>query len=246
MSNIVVTGASAGIGAELARQLGQQGHQLVLGARRLEKLREVAASIEAPTECVPTDVTRRSDVEALRDVALERFGAIDVWGNNAGRGITQLTLDLTDEDLDEMWANNVKSVLYGVQAVVPHKKERGRGQIINVSSFLGRVPAVTARSAYSACKAAVNSLTANLRSDLRDSGIAVTLIIPGMVATSFQANARHAPPTQPAAPPGVPIQTAAEVAAVIARTIEDPVAEIYTNPAHEAVVAKYYEPITKG
>ena len=94
-----------------------------------------------------------------------------------------------------------------------------------------------------ACKAAMNSLSANLRGDLRETGIVVTLVIPGMVATLFSASALHAPQETQEGPPGAQLQTAAEVAAVIIRTIEQPVPEIYTNPAHAAIVAKYYQDV---
>ena len=240
---IVITGASEGIGAELARQLGKQGHKLVLGARTESKLKQTADSIDAETLAVPTDVTKRTDAEKLRDQAIAKFGHIDVWVNNAGRGITRPVLELSDDDLDDMWSVNVKSVMYGAQAVVPHMRARKTGQIINVSSMLGRIPMASVRSVYSACKAAVNSLTANMRNDLRGSGVDVTLIIPGMVATGFHMNTRHAPETRPEAPPGMQIQTAEEVAAVIVDVINKPVPEVYTNPAHAPVAAKYYQDV---
>ena len=244
---IVITGASEGIGAELARQLGKLGHKLVLAARTESKLKEVADNIDAETLIVPTDVTKRADVDNLRDRAIEKFGHVDVWVNNAGRGITRPVLELNEQDLDDMWDINVKSVMFGVWSIVPHMRERKAGQIINVSSFLGRVPVASPRSVYSACKAAVNSLTANLRNDLRGSGVNVTLIIPGMVATAFHANTKHVPEAgarpgaMPSPPPGMQVQSAEEVAGVIVNAIAEPVPEVYTNPAHAPVAAKYYE-----
>src|SRR4029079_1504045 len=163
---IVRTGASGGIGAALARQLGAEGHRLALAARREKELAEIAAQCGAGTLAVVTDGTRREDVLTLRDRALAAFGQVDVWINNAGRGIGKPTLELTDEDFDAIMAVNVKSALYGMQSIVPHFKERGAGHLINVSSFLGRVPLASVRSVYSAAKAALNSLTANLRTDL--------------------------------------------------------------------------------
>ena len=146
---VVITGASAGIGAALAQRLATEGHGLVLGARRAVELRPESRGASA-AHAVETDVTRRADVERLRDEAIDAFGGFDVWVNNAGRGITRSVLDLSDEDVDEMIAVNPKSALYGMQAAVPHFIERGRGHLINVSSFLGRVPLATFRSAYSA------------------------------------------------------------------------------------------------
>ena len=245
---IVITGASAGIGAEIARRLGADGHQLVLAARRAPELEKVAAEAEKAGSpraiAVATDVTRREDLEALRDAAIAAFGGFDVWINNAGRGITKSVLDLTGDDVDEMMSINVKSALYGSQIAAAHFTERGGGQIINVSSFLGRVPMATVRSVYSAAKAALNSLTANLRVELkaRNPNIHVTLVMPGMVATEFAKNALNAPPDA-AVYAGSHVQTAQQVADIVAGVIETPVAEVYTNPSSAAMARAYYEDV---
>ena len=244
---IVITGASAGIGAATARRLAS-GNQLVLAARREKELAEVAA--ETHGLAVATDVTKRNDVERLRDEAIRAFGSIDVWINNAGRGITRNVLDLTDADFDEMMLVNVKSALYGMQAIVPHFISRGRGQIINISSFLGRVPIAAHRSAYNAAKAALNALTANLRADLQREHpqIQVSLVMPGLVATEF---ARNVIGTPSAAPPpwitggGMKPQSAEEVADAIANVIEHPRAEVYTNPASPEMAKRYFEELAK-
>ena len=190
---LVITGASAGIGAAVARHAGAQGAHLVLAARRAPEL-EQAAKASAPDALpVVTDVTVRAQVEALARAAVERFGHVDVWINNAGRGITRSASELTDDDIDAMIRDNVKSALYGVQAILPHFRSRGAGQIINVSSMLGRVPFAPFRSAYSAAKHALNAITASLRMELRAScpGVVVTLVSPGVVATDFGLNAMH-------------------------------------------------------
>jgi short-subunit dehydrogenase len=245
--NIVVTGASSGIGAELARQLAAQGHRLALAARRERELAEVAAQCGPGTLTVVTDVRHRAEVERLRDRALAGLGHVDVWINNAGRGIGKPVLELTDEDFDEMMAVNTKSALYGMQAIVPHFKERGAGHLINVSSFLGRVPVATVRSAYNAAKAALNSLTANLRVDLRKEfpGIHVSLVMPSVVTTEFAQHALAAGTEGGGPPPNSPMkpQTPEEVAAAIVSVIEHPVAEIFTNPAAPALARRYYEDI---
>ena len=175
MKSIVITGASAGIGAAIARRLGRDGNKLALAARREDLLRDVARQSAPDAIAVVADVTRREDVERLRDEALRAFGGVDVWINNVGRGISRSVLDLTDDDLDEMMRVNVKSALYGMQAVVPYFLERGRGHLINISSFLGRVPIAAHRSAYNAAKAALNALTANLRADVVGQGVEVSL-----------------------------------------------------------------------
>jgi short-subunit dehydrogenase len=234
---VVITGASGGIGAALARELGKNGHRLVLGARRLEALTQVAKE-SGDARAVACDVTRRADVERLRDEALRAFGHIDVWVNNAGRGVTRPVLELSDADVDEMMLVNVKSALYGVQAVVPHFQQRGQGHLINVSSNLGRVPIASPRSAYSAAKAALNVLTANLRMDLARThpGVKVSLVLPGPVSTEFAQNALGG---LLSLPPGVPSQTPEEVAHVIAGVISQPRAEVFTSPALEETARRY-------
>lgn len=244
---VVITGGSAGIGAALARELARRGgYSIVLASRTAEALQQVAGELSATTHTVVADVTRRVDVERIRDEALKVFGQVDVWVNNAGQGITRPVLELTDDDVDAIIASNVKSVLYGVQAIVPHFKERGTGHVINISSFLGRVPLATIRSVYSAAKAAVNSLTANLRVDLRRThpGINVSLVMPGMVANDFNRNAiGGAAPLPPAGASPMRPQTSEDVAAVIADVIEHPVAEVYTNPATAGIAKRYYEDV---
>jgi short-subunit dehydrogenase len=239
---IVITGASEGIGALLARRLGTKGDSLVLGARRQDKLKQVAAECGKSALTVVTDVTKRADIDRLRDAALERFGHIDVWINNAGRGIGIRVMDFSEGDLDEMLSVNLKSAWYGMQAVVPHFQARKRGHLINISSVLARVPLVTVRSAYSASKAALNSLTANLRMDLRADypDIHVSLIMPGPVATEFHNNALGGTPTGR----GMEMQSADQVAAVIEQVIDHPVAEAYTNPSSAGLVQRYYQDVS--
>jgi NADP-dependent 3-hydroxy acid dehydrogenase YdfG len=245
---VVITGASGGIGAALAVKLGAEGHSLVLAARREKELKAVAEKAGPRAIAVVTNVTKRKDVERLRDAALKKFGHVDVWVNNAGRGIGKNVMELTDEDLDEMIRVNVKSALYGMQAIVPHFQQRGKGHLINVSSFLGRVPMAAFRSAYNAAKSAVNALTANLRMDLRKDypGIHVSLVMPGVVSTDFARNVlgNAQPPAAgiPARSPMV-IQSAEEVAGLIAGLIEKPAPELYTNPASHEMAQRYYRDV---
>jgi NAD(P)-dependent dehydrogenase (short-subunit alcohol dehydrogenase family) len=248
---VVITGASSGIGAALALRLAAGGHRLALAARRLPELERVARDAEAGGSpralVVEADVTRRADVEKVRDAVFGAFGGFDVWVNNAGRGIVRATLDLSDADFDEMMAVNVKSALYGMQVAVPHFIARDAGHVINVTSYLGRVPIATIRSAYNAAKAALNSLTANARVDLRAThpNIHVSVVMPGIVKTEF---ARHAVGAAPgatiprvSAPGGAPPpQTVEEVADAIANLIAHPVPEIYTHPGHAELTRRYY------
>ncbi len=236
---IVITGASEGIGAAVARLLGAEGHRLVVSARREVEIRRVAAECGEAVAFVG-DMKDRGAVERLRDAALAEFGAVDVWINNVGRGVDRRVLEASEEEFDEIFSVNVKTVLFGMQAIVPHFKERGKGHLINVSSFLGRVPLASNRSIYNAAKAAVNSLTANLRMDLRREypGIAVTLFMPGPVATAFSSNAVGGS-TPTTVPPGMVMQTPEEVAEVMKRVIESPVAEVFSNPTQIEVAKRY-------
>jgi NADP-dependent 3-hydroxy acid dehydrogenase YdfG len=234
---IVITGASSGIGAALADECARRGARLVLAARRKELLAEVAQRTGGLAR--PTDVTDRADVEALAATAVAHAGRIDVWVNNAGRGISRPVSALTDEDVDEMMRVNLKSALYGMQAVLPRFKAAQQGQIVNVSSMLGRVPFAPIRSAYAASKAALNSLSANLRMELAADfpNIHVTTVMPGVVATDFGASARHGGPDSRSLPGAQP---ADEVARIIADAIERPRAEVYTRPEMQQLAVGYY------
>jgi NADP-dependent 3-hydroxy acid dehydrogenase YdfG len=234
---IVITGASSGIGAALADECARRGARLVLAARRKELLAEVAARTGGLAR--PTDVTDRADVEALAATAVAHAGRIDVWVNNAGRGISREVSALSDEDFDEMMLVNVKSALYGIQAVLPRMKAARQGHIINVSSMLGRVPFAPIRSAYAAAKAALNSLTANLRMELAADfpDLHVTTVLPGVVATEFGASARHGGLDSRQLPGAQPVE---EVARIIADAIEQPRAEVYTRPELQKLAVGYY------
>ena len=98
---IVITGASSGIGAALSLNLGALGHRLIISARRRDELETLARRAGPSVMPIVADVTRRADVERLKDQAIATFGRVDVWVNNAGRGITRPALDLTDAEFDE-------------------------------------------------------------------------------------------------------------------------------------------------
>jgi NAD(P)-dependent dehydrogenase (short-subunit alcohol dehydrogenase family) len=237
---VVITGASEGIGAALAAEAGRRGMRPVLVARREGPLREAAAAAGPEALAVVADATDRADVERVLAEAVARFGGVDVWVNNVGRGISRNVMDLTDADVDEMVQVNLKSALYGMQTAVRHFQARGgRGQVVNVSSMLGRVPYVPIRSAYSAMKHALNALSANLRMELRAQWpeIHVTTVLPGVVATRFGVNAVGGGPDSRQMPGA---QTAEEVAAIIADAIERPRADVYTRPEFRQRAAEYY------
>ncbi len=237
---IVITGASVGIGATLAREVTKRGAKgVVIAARREAELAALAKELGPTALAVVCDVTKRADIDQLRDRALARFGQIDVLVNNAGRGITRMVSELTDEDIDSMVSINIKSVVYGIQAVLPHMKERKRGQIITISSGLARFPLAAPRSIYAASKAAVNLLMGTLRMELRAAypDIHCTTVMPGVVATDFGNNALYGGYDSRQLPGAQPVE---EVGVVIADAIDKPVAETFTRPQMLELQKAYY------
>ena len=236
---MVVTGASSGIGAATAEHLAGLDMSVVLVARRLDALEEVANRSGGRAFPIAGDMTIRSEVRRVVGETLRRFGAIYVWINNVGRGLTRAPSELTDDDVDAMVRVNIMSALYGMQEVLPHMKSRNAGQIINVSSMLGRLPFVVNRSAYCGAKHFLNALTATFRLEVQAThpGIQVTLVSPGVVRTEFGRNALHGGPDSRELPES---QGAEEVAAVIAEVIETRQPDVYTRPGAQARVASYY------
>jgi NAD(P)-dependent dehydrogenase (short-subunit alcohol dehydrogenase family) len=241
--NVVITGASAGIGEALADELGRRGDRLVLAARRLEKLQEVA--LRSKALAVKCDVTRRNDVFQLFNQAVEHLGHVDVWVNNAGRGLSRTFEQLTDEDLDAMMRDNLKSALYGMQTVLPHFKQRGEGVIVNLSSGLARMPYATFRTAYSASKAALNSLAESLRLELapKHPRIRILTVMPGPVATDFGNSALGGGPDSRALPGA---QDPLAVARVIAEALPKRNGDVYTRPEQEDKVVEYLRGLAKA
>lgn len=239
---VVITGASSGIGAALSERLAARGASLVLVARRQDALQQVADRCGARARAVVADVSRRDEVRRTVEEAIRRFQRIDVWVNNAGRGISRPPSQLTDEDIDDMMRINVKSAVYGMQEVLPHFKARGDGHVINVSSMLGRIPFATFRSAYSASKHFLNALTIMFREEVQQThpNIQFSIVSPGIVRTEFGLNAVHGGPDSRQLPGS---QNAEEVADVIAETIESRAPDVYTRPGSRDHVAAYYASI---
>jgi len=236
---VVITGASSGIGAATAELLARQGAKVAVVARGAEALQAVAMKCGPGALAIVADVTRREEVRRVVEETLARYGHIDVWVNNVGRGITRLPSELSEQDVDEMMRVNVLTALFGMQEVLPHFKERGSGHIINVSSMLGRIPLTPIRSAYTAAKHFLNGLTATFRTELQQThpGIHVSLISPGVVRTEFGRNALHGGPDSRQLPDS---QSAEEVASVIAGVIESPRPDVYTRPGARERVVGYF------
>jgi NADP-dependent 3-hydroxy acid dehydrogenase YdfG len=237
---VVITGASSGIGAALAELLASRGASVVLVARREDALGEVAARCGAQSLAIVADVTSRDQVRGVVEQAIARFGHIDVWVNNVGKGISKAPSQLTDDDIDEIMRVNIKTVIYGTQEVLPHFKSRNAGQVINISSMLGRMPFPVFRSAYNGAKHFLNALTTNFRTEVQEThpGIQFSLVSPGVVRTEFGKNALHGGPDSRSLPDS---QSAEEVAEVIAGVIESRKPDVYTRRGARDRVVKYYE-----
>lgn len=236
---VVITGASGGIGAATAAEAGRRGAKVVLVARRADALRAAAAKAGADALAIVADVTKRDEVRRVVNESLAKFGRIDVWMNNVGQGITRPPSELTDEDIDEAMRVNVKSALYGMQEVLPHFKSRNDGQVINISSMLGRIPFAIIRSAYNGTKHYLNALTANFRTEVQAThpGIQFTTVSPGVVRTDFGLNARHGGPDSRSFPES---QSAEEVAAVIADVMASRAPDVYTRKGSSERIAAFY------
>lgn len=182
---ILITGASSGIGEGTARLLSAQGHRLVIGARRTERLEELAGSLQAAGGTVlyrALDVTSAQDMDAFARFALESFGRIDVLINNAGvmplSPLNALKLDEWDRMIDV----NVRGVLHGIAAVLPTMERQGVGQIVNISSIGGHAVSPTA-AVYCATKFAVRAISDGLRQETDK--IRVTVVSPGVVESEL-------------------------------------------------------------
>lgn len=236
---VVITGASAGIGAATAELLASKGMSVGLMARRRDALEAVAAKCGPNALVYAGDAAQRSAVRGMVEAAIGRFGQIDVWINNVGQGISRAPSELTDDDVDQIMRVNVKSALYGMQEVLPHFKERGEGQVINISSMLGRMPFAVYRSAYCGAKHFLNALTATFREELRQThpGIQISLVSPPVVRTDFGLNAIHGGADSRSLPNS---QGAEEVAAVIAEVIASRLPDVYSMPGSHRRVVEYY------
>jgi NADP-dependent 3-hydroxy acid dehydrogenase YdfG len=182
---VVITGASSGLGEATARHLAQHGAKLVLGARRLDRLQALARELSLGDEAiVRMDVTNRAEVDSLVKRAIEVHGRVDVMLNNAGL-MPQAPLEKLDvADWDRMIDVNLKGVLYGIAAALPHMQRQKNGHFINVSSVAGHKVG-PGFAVYAATKHAVRALSEGLRQEVKPYNIRTTVISPGAVATEL-------------------------------------------------------------
>lgn len=185
---VVITGASSGLGEATARLLSAEGASVVLGARRAERIQSLAQELTGSGAkkafAVTTDVTQFDQVKKLVDAAVETYGRVDVMLNNAGLMPHSPLERLKVEDWEQMIDVNIKGVLYGIAAALPHMKEQKSGHFINVSSVAGhkvRAGGVV----YAATKHAVRVISEGLRMEVKPYNIRTTVISPGAVATEL-------------------------------------------------------------
>jgi len=184
---VVITGASSGLGEATARYLADRGAIVVLGARRAERLQALADDIArngGKASAVVTDVTDPAQVQALVDAAVERHGRVDVILNNAGvmphSPLERRKIDDWNRTIDI----NIKGVLYGIAAALPHMQRQKSGHIINVSSVAGHKVGKN-NAVYAATKTAVRVISEGLRQEVKPWNLRTTIISPGAVATEL-------------------------------------------------------------
>ena len=184
---VVITGASSGLGEATARHLSAQGAIVVLGARRVDRIQSLAQELidkGGKALAMATDVTRHDDVKALVDAAVQTFGRVDVMLNNAGlmphSPLERLKIDDWNQTIDV----NIKGVLYGIAAALPHMKQQKSGQIINVASVAARIER-PGSAVYAATKSAVLMISEGLRQEVKPYGLRTTILSPGAVATEL-------------------------------------------------------------
>jgi NADP-dependent 3-hydroxy acid dehydrogenase YdfG len=183
----VITGASSGLGEATARHLAERGASVVLGARRGDRIDALAKELTAKrykARAIATDVTDQNQVKNLVDMAVREFGRIDVMLNNAGLMPLAPLERLKVDEWDRMIDVNIKGVLYGIAAALPHMQSQMSGHIINVSSVYGHVVDPGA-AVYCATKFAVRAVSEGLRKEAKPYNIRTTVISPGAVSTEL-------------------------------------------------------------
>ncbi|HEV7836726.1 MAG TPA: SDR family oxidoreductase, partial [Gemmatimonadaceae bacterium] len=200
---IVITGASSGIGLATTLLAAESGAKLVIAARSEETLNDVAhhiRSVGGEAVAVGADVGNRDDLERVAQTAIDRFGRIDTWVNDAGVSIYSRILESSDEDNRRLFDTNFWGIVYGTQVAMPHL-QRSNGALINLGSEVSEA-VVPLQGIYSASKHAVKGFTDALRVELLHDKVevSVTLIQPGATDTPFPQHARNYMEQEPALP----------------------------------------------
>ncbi|HEB2280670.1 TPA: SDR family oxidoreductase [Staphylococcus aureus] len=183
----VVTGAGSGIGEAIATLLHEEGVKVILAGRNKDKLQNVANQLaQDSVKVVPTDVTKKEEVDELIKIAQQTFGGLDIVINSAGQMLSSKITDYQVDEWDSMIDVNIKGTLYTTQAALPTMLEQSSGHLINIASISG-FEVTKSSTIYSATKAAVHTITQGLEKELAKSGVKVTSISPGMVDTAITA-----------------------------------------------------------
>jgi short-subunit dehydrogenase len=191
---VVVTGASMGIGEEIAKLFAVRGATVVLSSRDAARVEQARARIanQERTAAVACDVCDPAQVQALVERTCSRYGRIDVWVNNAGYGLMDSVAEMNMRECRRMFDTNLFGAIECMQAVVPVMQKQGGGAIINISSIAGHI-AVPYMSAYGATKHALNCISTAARVELKKHNIHVLTVCPGYIATDFAVNAVRGP-----------------------------------------------------
>lgn len=220
---VMISGANRGIGAAVAKTLGDQGYQLSLGARKPETISTGGLSGSAMTHA--WDATRPDDSTAWVAATLQQFGRIDAMVLNAGMMLPAGLSDGAPDDMDAMWAVNFKGPLHLVQAALPALRDSGHGRVANIVSLAGKRLLAPGNLGYGASKFAALALTHAIRQEGWSDGIRATAICPGLVDTDMVAGVQPASDQFKIAPETI----AATVAYALALPNEASVAELLVN-----------------
>ncbi|HCY8924659.1 TPA: SDR family oxidoreductase [Staphylococcus aureus] len=183
----LVTGAGSGIGEAIATLLHEEGAKVVLAGRNKDKLQNVANQLaQDSVKVVPTDVTKKEEVDELIKIAQQTFGGLDIVINSAGQMLSSKITDYQVDEWDSMIDVNIKGTLYTAQAALPTMLEQSSGHLINIASISG-FEVTKSSTIYSATKVAVHTITQGLEKELAKTGVKVTSISPGMVDTAITA-----------------------------------------------------------
>ena len=183
---VLITGASRGIGRDIAEKLAQKGYQVIANYNRSEEKAKELKSKYANIDIYKADVSKREEVHNMIKSILEKYKKIDVLVNNAGISLTGLFTDVTDEEWNKIINNDLYSVFCTTQEVLTNMIMRKEGCIINISSIWGIVGS-SCESIYSVAKAGVDGMTKSLAKELGPSGIQVNSIAPGFIKTEMNA-----------------------------------------------------------
>ncbi|GAA1754751.1 SDR family oxidoreductase [Kocuria aegyptia] len=241
-SVVVITGASSGIGRASALRFAGRDTSLVLAARRAEALETVAEECRrrgARAVAVPTDVTDPEAVQELARRAVEEFGRIDVWVNNAAVGFFSPFLDVPLEDFRRVLDVNVMGYVHGARAALPVMRRQGRGVLVNVSSVVAEI-AQPYTSAYSMSKAAVRALGVSLRAELSLDGlddVNVCTVLPASIDTPFFRHAANY--TGRAVEPMVPVSDPRAVARAVVSVARRPRREVAVGAMSRSMVLEH-------